>query len=118
MNYVAIPGIKEMYRIESAPVVTLENIINTVCEFYKIDAEGLKGKSRCRENVNARFVIFYFFRKYTKLTFKEAGLIFNRDHTTVIHGLATLNDIMQTEPIVKAEVESLESVISKLGEAK
>lgn len=117
MNYVAIPGIKESYRTESAPVITIENIISAVCNFYHMDAEGLKGKYRRRGNVHARYVIFYFIRKYTKMTFKEAGLIFNRDHTTVIHGLETLKDIMQTEPGVRAEVESIQAIICETGKA-
>jgi chromosomal replication initiation ATPase DnaA len=45
------------------------------------------------------------------MTLKSAGAIFNRDHTTVIHGVEKLHDIMDTEPAVKAEVEMLEGFV-------
>lgn len=111
MNYVAVPGIKEQYRIESAPIVTPEKIIKTVCEHFELNADGLKGKCRVKELVHAMYVIFYFIRKYTVMSLKSAGLLFNRDRTTVIHGLETLSDIMDTEPNVRTEVELLEVAI-------
>lgn len=107
MNYIAIPGIKDVYRSESAPVITPERIIETVCDYFDLPMESLKGKCRIKELVYARYVIFYFLRKYTSITFKSAGLMFNRDHTTVIHGLQHLSNIMETEPNVKSEVELL-----------
>lgn len=114
MNYIVVPGIKEEYRGEFAPVITPELIIETVCNHYKISPEKLKSKNRSKELVHTRHVIFYFLRKYTNITLKAAGLLFNRDHTTVIHSVEHLGDIMDTEPNVKSEVEQLEAII-KLG---
>ncbi len=111
MNYVAVPGIKDRYRIESAPIITPEMIIKIVCDHFKLNAEKLKSKHRAKELVYARHVIFHFIRKHTSMTLKSAGLLFNRDHTTVIHSIETLSDLMDTEPNVRTEIELLETAI-------
>lgn len=111
MNYMCVPGIKEQYRSQCAPIVTPEKIIEIVCDYFNLTHEALKGKCRSKELVHARHVIFYFIRRHTSMTLKSTGQLFNRDHTTVIHGLENLNDIMDTEPVVKSEVEHLEAII-------
>lgn len=113
MNYLVVPGIKDQYRIESAPIVTPEKIIKTVCDHFDLNADGLKGRCRGKELVHARYVIFYLIRKHTSMTLKAAGLLFNRDHTTVIHGIEHLGNIMDTEPNVRDEVEMLASHIKQ-----
>lgn len=111
MNYIVVPGIKEVFRIQSAPKITPEYVIKHVCEYYGIQPEKLKTGNRSKELVDARHVVFYILRRNTNITLKEAGLLFNRDHTTVIHGLEKLSDLMDTEPNTKAAVEFLESEI-------
>ena len=111
LNYMCVPGIKTEYRSECAPVITIDKIISTVCDHLNLTGEEIKGKSRVKEHVYARHLIFYLFRKHTTLTLKSAGELFNRDHTTVLHALNNLQDIMDTEPAVKNEVELLEAKI-------
>jgi chromosomal replication initiator protein len=111
MNYICVPGIKEEYRAVSAPVFTPERIIETVCEHFKLNLKDLQGRSRVRERVFARHIIFYLLRKHTKMSLKSAGDLFGRDHTTVIHSIDTLNNLMYTEPDVRAEVELIEETV-------
>lgn len=111
MNYMCVPGIKEKYREECAPVITPEKIIVTVCNHFTLPVAQVKSKSREQELVYARHIIFYLLRKYASMTLKSAGALFNRDHTTVIHSVETLNNLMDTEPNVRDEVELLEAAI-------
>jgi chromosomal replication initiator protein len=111
MNYVGMPGVKDRYKSECAPKITPDKIINAVSNHYKLNADKLKSTSRVKEFTHARYVIFYFLRKFANMTLKSAGLLFNRDHTTVIHGLETLQNIIDTEPAVKEEIELLETII-------
>jgi chromosomal replication initiator protein len=113
MNYICVPGIKDDYRAEIAPVVTPERIIEAVCEHFKLSLKGLQGRSRVREFVYARHIIFYLLRKHTKMSLKSAGELFGRDHTTVIHSVDTLNNLMYTEPDVRAEVELIEEKVKE-----
>lgn len=111
LSYMCVPGIRNEYRRECTPVITSDKIITTVCDHLNLNIEQVKSKSRAKELVYARHLIFYFIRKHTTVTLKSAGDLFNRDHATVIHALHNLQDIMDTELVVRTEVELLESKI-------
>jgi chromosomal replication initiator protein len=114
MNYLIIPGIKDRYRDQCAPVMPPGKIIEIVCNHYDLQFEALATKCRIKEHVHARHVIFYFLKKHTKMTLKTMGEMFNRDHTTVIHGVEKLHDIIETEPEVKADIELLQAAIIEM----
>jgi len=106
-----VPGIKEKFRPMSAPVVTPDKVIEAVCEHFKFNLKDLQSKSRIKEYVYARDIIFYLIRNKTKMSLKSTGQLLHRDHTTVIHSIETLNNLMYTEPDVKAEVELIEEAV-------
>ncbi len=108
LSYMCVPGIKNEYRRECAPVISPDRIITIVCNHLNVNVDHVKSKTRVKEYVYARHVTFYFLRKFTKLSLKTIGDMLNRDHTTVIHGLENLSDIMDTEQDVRLEVELLE----------
>jgi hypothetical protein len=51
-----------------------------------IDEMDLKSKSRLREKVYGRFIVYKYLRNYN-LSLDRIGKFFNRDHSTVLHGL-------------------------------
>ena len=71
-----------------------EDIIIKVANYYKITIKDIKGKSRKRENVKARFVAMYFIKNNTALTLKAIGALVGRDHTTIIHSLQTIQNTL------------------------
>lgn len=111
MNYICVPGIKEEYRSISAPVITPEKIIEIVCGHFGLTVKNVQSRSRVKEFVYARHIIFYLIRKNTKMKLKSAGELLHRDHTTVIHSVETLKDLMYTEPDVRAEVDQIEEIL-------
>ena len=79
VNPMAIPGIIPMKT-------TPEKIIDVVCDYFNVTIDELKTKSRKSEYVTARSVAWYIMLKETKITTERAGLIFSKDHATVLHG--------------------------------
>jgi chromosomal replication initiator protein len=69
-------------------------IINDVCDFYGLTPIQVKGKSRLRGYVKARFISVYLLRKRTGLTLKEIGRMFHRDHTSIIHACQTIDEVL------------------------
>lgn len=64
----------------------------------------LQGKSRKREVVRARYLIFLCLFRYTSLTLTTIGKIMGgKDHTTVIHGLNTVMDWLETDDELYAD---------------
>jgi hypothetical protein len=51
-----------------------------------IEEMDLKSKCRLRERVYGRFILYKYLRNYN-LSLDRIGKFFNRDHSTVLHGL-------------------------------
>ena len=71
-----------------------ETIIEKISEYYKIQIKDIKGRSRKREFVKARFISMYLIRNNTSLKLKTIGDIVGRDHTTVMHSLQTIQNTL------------------------
>ncbi len=88
--------------------VSVDFIQKTVSEYFKVDLESLKSKIKKREIVIPRQVAMYFCKRYTQLTLALIGNNFGgRDHSTVIHALGSVEDMMKTDANFKSSVEEL-----------
>jgi chromosomal replication initiator protein len=88
--------------------VSVDFIQKTVAEYFKVDLESLKSKIKKREIVIPRQVAMYFCKRYTQLTLALIGNNFGgRDHSTVIHALESVEDMMKTDSNFKSSVEEL-----------
>lgn len=88
--------------------VSVDFIQKTVAEYFKVDLESLKSKIKKREIVIPRQVAMYFCKRYTQLTLALIGNNFGgRDHSTVIHALESVEDMMKTDANFKSSVEEL-----------
>lgn len=70
--------------------------LDRICNLLGVTYDMLKDKSREHFLTTRRMVAFRFIRDNYELTLKEIGSLFNRDHTTVIHGLNTFDDLYET----------------------
>jgi len=78
--------------------VGVDFIQKTVSEYYGIKLDDLKAKTRKKEIVTARQVAMYFCKEFTNHSLKSIGYHFGgRDHSTVIHAVQTVNDLMETD---------------------
>lgn len=74
----------------STEAIDFDSIIRTVCQAYALKPEDISSKTRRANYVAARNAIFFLARKHTELTLSEIGRVFNRTHTSVIKGIASL----------------------------
>lgn len=88
--------------------VSVDFIQKTVADYFGIDAETMKSKVKKREIVVPRQVAMYFCKRFTQLTLQLIGQNFGgRDHSTVIHALEAVEDLMKTDPTFKGQVDEL-----------
>ena len=98
----------------SARELSIESIQKIVCDYFSIPVEKLKEKTRKREIVQARQISMHFAKKFTKHSLKSIGLHFGgRDHSTVIHALSTVEDLMATDRTFKNDVENIHKKITQ-----
>ncbi len=99
---------------DSEREVTVDTIIEAITEYYKVRTPDLKGKSRLREIVLPRQVAMYLAKELTNLSLKSIGYHFGgRDHSTVIHAIQTVNDLMDTDKEISTAVAKLLKMFRK-----
>jgi len=88
--------------------VGIDFIQKTVSETFNVSLDDMKDKTRKKEIVIARQVAMYFSKQYTNHSLKSIGYHFGgRDHSTVIHAVQTVNDMMETDSQFCSSVETL-----------
>lgn len=99
--------LKDMVK-ESNTQISIESIQNYVCDYFGIDTNKVREKTRKQEIVEARQIAMYLSKKFTKSSLKTIGLHFGgRDHSTVIHAISTVEERISTSPKHKRMVEEL-----------
>ncbi len=88
--------------------VGIDFIQKSVSEYYGIHADELKAKTRKKEIVIARQLAMYFSKEFTQHSLKSIGYHFGgRDHSTVIHAVQTVNDMIDTDANFRNAVNEL-----------
>lgn len=101
--------IKRAVKIDDKPL-TVDEIIETVCNHFNVSPSAVGGKSRKRDFLVARQVSMYLAQKYTKMPASRIGkLVGNRDHSTVIHSCTQVENRLKVDKEFLAEIQSLEN---------
>ena len=101
--------IKRAVKVDNHPL-TIDDIIEKVCNHYNVTANEVNSKSRKRELVVARQVSMYLAQKYTKMPTSRIGkLIGGRDHSTVLHSCTQVSERLKIDKAFSSEVSSIEN---------
>ena len=88
--------------------VGIDYIQKAVSDYFNVALEDLKAKTRKKEIVIARQVAMYFSKDYTNHSLKSIGYHFGgRDHSTVIHAVQAVNDMIDTDAKFRYAVDEL-----------
>jgi chromosomal replication initiator protein len=89
--------------------VSIEIIQKKVVEHFGLTLEELRGKSRRKEYVIPRQIAIYLAKEHTEHSLKSIGYHFGgRDHSTVIHAIQSVNDMLKTDQEVKAGIQAVQ----------
>ncbi len=94
-------AIKDMYKGKAETLPTPELIISEVCRFYNISESTIRSTQKNKGTAEARQVAMYLIRSMTNLSLPDVGKEFDRDHTTVMHGVKKIEDLLKdtTNPL-------------------
>ena len=82
--------LKDLLNINEAKI-TIDNIQTLVCKYFKISKNEMLSSRRSRYLVRPRQVAIYLSKILTTKSLPEIGREFsNRDHTTIIHSVKTI----------------------------
>ena len=101
--------IKRAVKVDDHPL-TVDDILEKVCQHYGVSQQSVFSKSRKRDFVQVRQISMYLAKKYTKMPDARIGqLIGNRDHSTVIHSCATIEKRLKVDKSFVDELNSIEN---------
>ena len=92
--------------------VTIDLIQSTVCKFYKISKNEMLSSRRSRYLVRPRQTAIYLTKILTSKSLPEIGREFsNRDHTTIIHSVKTIEKLKRDDPELNNNIDTLKNKI-------
>jgi chromosomal replication initiator protein len=95
--------------------ISPELILDVVADHYRLTRQDLVGKSRSRPLTTARHVAMYLARECTGLSLIKIGELFDRDHTTALHGIRKTEELMRARGSVYTQVQALTRKIRSRG---
>ena len=92
--------------------VTIDLIQSLVCKFYKISKTEMLSSRRSRYLVRPRQTAIYLTKILTSKSLPEIGREFsNRDHTTVIHSIKTIENLKKNDSEICNNIDTLKNKI-------
>lgn len=87
-------------------------VLAVVSERFSVSLDALLGKSRERQTAWARQVAMYLMREETGASLFQIGdQLGGRDHTTIMHGCATVVKRMEADPRARADVAATQALL-------
>jgi chromosomal replication initiator protein len=84
--------------------VPAETILTETAEYFALRREDLVSKSRSRPLTTARHMAMYLMRELTGLSLIKIGELFERDHSTALHGIKRIETLMPNRDTVYRQV--------------
>jgi len=92
--------------------VSIDLIQTEVCRYFKISKNEMLSSRRSRYLVRPRQTAIYLAKSLTSKSLPEIGRAFsNRDHTTVIHSVKTIDKLRKSDEELNGSIDSLKSKI-------
>lgn len=97
---------------ESKEHLHADDVVKSVCDFYKIKSTQLKGPKRDASLVKARQVCMFLLKFELGLTYAEIGnLLGGRDHTTVMHGVEKVEGLVENKERIKEDIQGITKLL-------
>ena len=92
--------------------VNIDQIQTSVCQFFKINKTEMLSARRSRYLVRPRQTAIYLSKILTSKSLPEIGRAFsNRDHTTVIHSVKTIEKLKKQDTELSVNIDTLKNKI-------
>ncbi len=91
--------------------VTVEKIFTAVYKKYGIKKEDVLGERRTKDIAQARHITIYLIHNITEMSFTGIGKMFNRDHTTVMASVNTVDKKRMASTSFAMELDELTKAV-------
>ena len=93
--------------------IMLETVLKTTAKYYSVSPQDIKSKNRHKDIAVVRQVAFYLMKKLTFSSLQAIGTyIGGRDHSTVIHAVHKIEELIKKDRSFFLKLKSLEQEIT------
>ena len=111
---VADEVLKDLFPGGSARSITIEQVQAAVCEWFSLSQADLRGDKRPQSIAYPRHIAMYLCRELTDQSLPKIGAKFGgRDHSTVMHGVRRIGDLIREDREVFNVVQELTARIKR-----
>ena len=104
----------DLVRAREARRVRIEDILRIVSRHYKVPRNDLLSSRRSRDVVRPRQIAMYLAKSLTSRSLPEIGRRFGgRDHTTVLHSVRKVEQLMREDGELCQEIELLKRMLEE-----
>jgi chromosomal replication initiator protein len=104
----------DLIRAREPRRVRIEDILRVVTRHYKVPRTELLSSRRSRDVVRPRQIALYLAKALTSRSLPEIGRRFGgRDHTTVLHSVRKIEQLMKDDGELQQEVELLKRMLEE-----
>ncbi|MBY0544704.1 MAG: chromosomal replication initiator protein DnaA [Gammaproteobacteria bacterium] len=105
-------SLKDLLTLQDK-LVTIENIIRTVAEYYKIKVADIMSQRRSRSVARPRQVAMALAKELTNHSLPEIGEAFGgKDHTTVLHACRKIKEMVETTIDIAEDYKNLIRILT------
>lgn len=103
------PFSKQVYDCPRLPHrVYIDDVIKLVCRYYQVSRNDFLSRRKSESILRPRQLGMYLAHKITRRSLPEIGRRFGgRDHTTVLHSVKKIEELMPTDAAMRQELETL-----------
>ncbi len=109
---------QEIHRLKGYKEFKHHDMYGRILEEYGITEDEIKSSLRDRPIVNIRHAIFYYLRYSKNYNTCQIGAMFDRDHSSVIHGCKNVESWLDMPQIYAPELKILELIHGANDEEK
>ena len=110
---IAVQELQNIINPDKPKEITLQLIVEIVCEHFQVSLDQIISKSRSNEIARPRFIAMYLAKNMTDSSLEAIGTYLGgRDHSTVIHGIKKIEEDYKSEESVKNQIDIIKKKIN------
>ena len=107
-------SINEYITISESKRISMNDIIEAVCEYYNVSVDDINSPKRSQDIVHPRQVATWLCRNMTESSQDQVGkAVGNRNHATVINSINKINIELSSNSETKKEIEEIKKILEK-----
>lgn len=106
-------ALKDLIVPDGQKEITLDLIINIVCEHFNITLNDISSRKKNQQIAYPRQIAMYLCKHYTEKSLQEiAAALGKKDHSTIIHGIKKIENDLETNTTLQHNIDVLTKKIN------